>query len=64
MKFKDYFEQNKCQKKYQLYRELANKLGISTSMVALLVTGKRKPGRVLTKKIESVTNGAVTFYDW
>lgn len=34
---------------------LAEKLGVSASTISLLLSGKRKPSAILTKRIEAVT---------
>lgn len=60
MKFSDYLETEKALPQSQL----AELCGVSQGMISHLATGRRRPSGELARKIELLTEGAVTLSDW
>lgn len=56
MQLKEYFDALP----YGSKKVLADKVGITQTWIALLISNSRKASVVLAKKIEVATNGAVT----
>lgn len=49
-----------CKSNHFTQKEFARLTGMSEIHIASIIQGKRKPSLTLAKKIETVTNGAVT----
>jgi transcriptional regulator with XRE-family HTH domain len=45
-------------------KRLAKRLGISHSMAAQLITGRRRPSLELMKEIKALTDGKIDYEDW
>ena len=58
MKLKKYLKENGLSEK-----DFAEILGVTQAHINYLVHGKKNPSAPLTKRIEEVTNGEVTFND-
>lgn len=49
-----------CKNNHLTLNNFATLIGVSRIHIASIIQGKRKPSLTLAKKIETVTNGAVT----
>lgn len=58
MKLKDFLKKNRWTQ-----RKLAQELGVSEAYITYILNGKNNPSPILAKRIEELTDGAVTVYD-